>query len=454
MKSQLIASQPPNLSFLRKQESRELGTSGFLVKPGMTNNLRDKHLFKHLLETRTQEVTENMTERQMHRRSRRRHKREKRQRRAKKAKTCFMAKQYKIAGTKEPLICVYIKPKLSRFHNRVRVTGWLTPTARHLLETHKNFVKSIRKILPIAEVCVEYAEFNIHKLEKPEIKGKAYQNGRKKGYANTVQYVLCRDKHTCQLCEKGDRELHAHHVIWRRNDGQDVPENMITLCSKCHDKVHKNPKVDKKVKDLFQGMKKRYVHPTILNSIMPSFYQWLESQFTQIKKTYGYQTKEKRRKLGCPKEHHIDAYLATLDIDKDNLKIDVDDILVYEFKQFRRHHRQITHAVRDRNYKEGKKIIAKNRRKRTGQLTDSLLELLESKDQQYLHSLRVLPGKKVTRSNFNEFSKGDVVRYKGKTYVVKGYGEMGRSLGFVNEKKYVPTKDCRLVIQNTGIVCL
>lgn len=405
------------------------------------------------LQNRTGEVTVNMSERQMHRRSRRRNKREKRQRRAKKAKTCFMSKTYKIAGTKEPLRCVSIKPKLSRFHNRVRVPGWLTPTARHLQETHKNFIENIRKILPITQADVEYAAFDIHKLEKPEVKGEGYQKGRKKGSANTTQYVLCRDKHTCQLCGRGERELHVHHVIWRQNGGGDVPENMITLCSQCHSKVHKNPKVDKKVKDMFQGMKKRYVHATLLNTIMPSLFQWLESQFAEVKKTYGYETKEKRRKLGWLKDHHIDAYLTTLD-NAEKVDLNLDDILVYEFMQFRRHHRQITHAVRDRNYKDGKKIVAKNRRKRTGQSSDSLAELLENKGRKYLHSLRVLPGKKVKRSAFNEFAKGDVVRYKGKTYVVKGYGEMGRSLGFVNEKKYVPSKDCQLVIRNTGIVCL
>ena len=37
------------------------------------------------------------------------------------------------------------------------------------------------------------------------------------------------------------------------------------------------------------------------------------------------------------------------------------------------------HAIRDRNYKYGKKIVAKNRRKRLGQKAESLADLIESK---------------------------------------------------------------------------
>ena len=66
----------------------------------------------------------------------------------------------------------------------------------------------------------------------------------------------------------------------------------------------------------------------------------------------------------------------------------------------------------------------------------------------------MLPGKKVIRSNFSKFAKGDTVKYEGKVYIVKGYGEMGRRLGFVGQKQYVPTKHCKLVTRNTGIVCL
>ena len=133
---------------------------------------------------------------------------------------------------------------------------------------------------------------------------------------------------------------------------------------------------------------------------------------------------------------------------------DFDGFTIYKYKPFRRHHRQIIHAMRDRNYKLANKIVAKNRNKRMGQLTDSLADFTKSKGVKILSQLRVLPGKKVIRSKFKKFAKGDTIKSQGEYYIVKGYGEMGRSVGFVGKKEYVPTKNCKLIMKNTGIVCL
>ena len=404
------------------------------------------------LETRTANVTQNMADKRMHRRSRRQHQRKKRQR-AKKQATCFKQKKYKIAGTAKELQCQIIKPKLVRFNNRRREGGWLTPTARHLLETHINLIKSIAKRLRIWTVCLEYGKFDLQKLDNPDIRGKQYQNGRKKGYANTREYVLCRDRHTCRLCKKTNVPLYVHHVRWKSEGCEHGPENLLTLCMKCHKLVHEDPKVDAKVKELFTGIEKRMVHTTLLNTIMPSFYQWT-SQFASVLITYGYETKEKRFELKLPKQHHIDAYLTTLGKASEATDIDWNAAPVYKYIQVRRHHRQLIHATRDRNYKDGKKIVAKNRHKRLGQKQDSLADLIKCKGEKITNQLRVLPGKKVIRSKFTGFSKGDVVRYKGHNYVVKGYGEMGRRIGFVGHKDYVLTKKCRLIARNKGIVCL
>ena len=96
--------------------------------------------------------------------------------------------------------------------------------------------------------------------------------------------------------------LETHHVIWRSQGGGDSPENLLTLCAKCHAKVHNKTKTDKKVRELFKGMCKRQVHTTLLNSIMPEFHKWLSSNFQKITVTYGYETKQKRYELGLPKQ--------------------------------------------------------------------------------------------------------------------------------------------------------
>jgi activator of 2-hydroxyglutaryl-CoA dehydratase len=82
-----------------------------------------KIVFSGELETRKEEVKENMTERKMYRRLRRRNRRKKLQRRAKKNKTAFKEKHYKIKNTNELLCCKYIKPNKIRFFREREKNG-------------------------------------------------------------------------------------------------------------------------------------------------------------------------------------------------------------------------------------------------------------------------------------------------------------------------------------------
>ena len=51
--------------------------------------------------------------------------------------------------------------------------------------------------------------------------------------------ILRRDKLICQLCRKKERIPHVHHILPIRIGGLSSPENLITLCSFCHRKVHR-----------------------------------------------------------------------------------------------------------------------------------------------------------------------------------------------------------------------
>jgi hypothetical protein len=50
-----------------------------------------------------------------------------------------------------------------------------------------------------------------------------------------------RDNHCCQRC--GTKEhpynLHAHHITPKAADGGATPENLITLCEACHERLHR-----------------------------------------------------------------------------------------------------------------------------------------------------------------------------------------------------------------------
>lgn len=48
-----------------------------------------------------------------------------------------------------------------------------------------------------------------------------------------------RDKWRCAVprCRRRS-SLHSHHIIYRSHGGDDIAENLITLCSTCHKAVH------------------------------------------------------------------------------------------------------------------------------------------------------------------------------------------------------------------------
>jgi hypothetical protein len=76
-----------------------------------------------------------------------------------------------------------------------------------------------------------------------------------------------RDNHTCQLCNTKSELLHAHHKLeWSRYPELALdPNNLITLCNKCHAKVHtlikfyKNNHAEKGFDTIFNEIKKKLV---------------------------------------------------------------------------------------------------------------------------------------------------------------------------------------------------
>lgn len=50
--------------------------------------------------------------------------------------------------------------------------------------------------------------------------------------------VLKRDGWRCQRCGTSN-DLHVHHVKSRSSFGDDTLENLIALCAKCHETLHR-----------------------------------------------------------------------------------------------------------------------------------------------------------------------------------------------------------------------
>ena len=156
----------------------------------------------------------------------------------------------------------------ARFNNRGK-KGKLAPSIQHKINSHINIIKKICKILPVRNIIVESAEFDIHKLKNPNVDGVEYQNGDSKGFYNVKQAVLSRDNYTCQICGKTELKLEVHHIVFKSNGGSDRMDNLVCLCKDCHEKIH-NGKLNfnKKVKSFKHAshmniMRKKLVKGTV-----------------------------------------------------------------------------------------------------------------------------------------------------------------------------------------------
>lgn len=178
-----------------------------------------------------------------------------------------------------------------------------SPTMTSKINSHLKEINFVKSLLPINKIILETATFDPHALKNPAVLNNKwlYQKGINYGFANTKAYVLDRDNYTCQHC-KGkckDSKLHVHHVIFRRNGGSDEPENLITLCKTCHDKLHEG-KIILKLSGKKKGQLK---HATQMNSIR----QQLLKLLPEVEETFGFITKEHRQIMNLPKEHYYDA---------------------------------------------------------------------------------------------------------------------------------------------------
>lgn len=201
-----------------------------------------------------------------------------------------------------------------RFNNRVhsKHKGWLAPSVEVKIQEHITVIKRICRILPVTLVRVETAEFDTQRLKamlagKPLPVGTDYQLGEMYDEYNVRQYVLKRDNYTCQCCSahttaKKAVKLHVHHLESRKVGGN-APSNLITLCTACHDNLHKGKvtldgkKRGKTLRDAaFMGIMRNTLLIRLRNELN-----------IPVQNTYGYITKLLREQNDIKKSHINDA---------------------------------------------------------------------------------------------------------------------------------------------------
>lgn len=195
----------------------------------------------------------------------------------------------------------YRKP---RFLNRKKPDGWLAPSIRHKLDSHIKVIDQISKILPVSQINLEVAAFDIQKINNPDVTGAEYQNGVQKGFWNVREYVLYRDNHTCRHCKgkSKDRILEVHHIESRQTGGNS-PNNLVTLCKSCHVGYHSG-KFELKL-----SKPKGFKAETFMSMVRWKIVNKLRDMGHTVSHTYGHITKSKRIELGLSKSHINDAFV-------------------------------------------------------------------------------------------------------------------------------------------------
>ena len=223
----------------------------------------------------------------------------------------------------------YRKP---RFQNRKKDEGWLAPSVQAKVDTHLKVIADVCKILPINEIVIETAAFDIQKIRNSEIEGVEYQQGDQLGFWNVREYVLFRDGYRCQCCKGKSKDpvLNVHHIESRKTGG-DAPNNLITLCETCHRAFHKGEiELPLRIK---RGMKFNDV--AFMGIMRWSCYNKLKELYPNVRMTYGYITKHIRIENGLDKSHVIDARCIS---GHPNVEPSSE---VFYMKKVRNHNRQI-----------------------------------------------------------------------------------------------------------------
>ena len=398
---------------------------GFAVFKIFNNNITK--LFCGEVETRTPDITKNLTERKMYRRKRR-------------------------YTRRNNILRKYSKVKFRKPIWKNRATHKFQPTHTHLINTHLNLVNWLSNSIPINKIHIEYSKFDIHKIINPNVYSFWYQRGPQFAFENIKSYIRNRDDYTCQACKSKCLDNNeVHHIIWRENGGTNRPNNLILLCPICHKKIHigliKSPAITRQYKD-----------SSVLNSCMKEIFNILSNQYI-IQDTVGSIVKSVRVNSNITKSHANDASIIAF---CDSLELqDIQDYNYVDLNntitgyQYRRHDRAWVKRHEDRKYYTvdmitGKaKILAWNRNKSSVQIKDSLTDLRKTSN----INVKAKPGGPIYRRSNTQrrFKPGDLINWNGIIDICKGWASTQCKVILKNHG-YVKQKDCTVIRNNSGLV--
>lgn len=397
-------------------------------------------LVRGVFELNTPDIKKNLTNRKMYRNIRRRHRRQRNLRR-KHSKN------------------IPVKFRVPRWRNRLNKSK-LTPTVRYVIDNHINAINKIHNRCKINNIHIEYNKFDLHKLVNPNVYGYKYQQGPKYNLniSNQTAYVLTRDNYTCQVCNtnKPGTKFEVHHIQPRSKNGSDYHSNLITLCNKCHSKIHKtNNFIQFNIED-----KINLRQASIINTAMKYIVSEITNLYNTVTITYGSVTKYLRNLYNQNKNHDSDAMFISLS-SCDGIIYNIQNVefnkYITNYTRFKRHTRSFVYAYKDRVYTINGNKVAYNRRVRTGESNKiSLEEFKQLHSKQYKqYEIKAIPAKTVYNTLNSEklFTPGDIIQVNNKLIPIKGYSKTQRKVFDLNGD-YYSFRNVNKKLDNSGFVII
>lgn len=348
----------------------------------------------------------------------------------------MQSKKVSYPGAKNPATHKVIQGKEGKFNNRKRPDGWITPSARQVVQITMNVIRQTAKILPVSHINLERVSFDFQKLENENIRAWEYGKGPLYGYKSYKDYINDEQHGKCLICGKSHIEYY-HHINPQKNGKYDHVSNIAGLCWDCHygpEGVHNCQETAGRLEELKSATKQKY-QIGLLNSVMPKLIEevsaYCEKNGIVFTITDGKTTAETRERYGLQKDHCIDAYAISLtnrNADKVNV---VPADVIYMKRRFKKKSKNIIAARNQREYYLDGKLVALNRHKATDQKENSLEEFMsayaethtEKECNQLMHKLEIRPAKRTyTYSKdglVSPIHPGDLVQYK-KVNKIKG----------------------------------
>ncbi|MGK0289788.1 MAG: hypothetical protein ACI86H_001234 [bacterium] len=326
-----------------------------------------------------------------------------------------------------------------RFSNREKDRD-LAPSVIHRVDAHFKLIEKLFEILPIKTFILEKANFDMARLNNPDIAGVLYQQGALLGYENLKMYVKARDGHKCQCpgCTNKAKEiiLQVHHIGFWKKDRTNRVSNLLTVCTKCHSPANHQPSV--KLYGL-KPVQKKLNSATIINIVVKRIIERFDPEVT-----FGYVTKLSRLEQGLEKTHKNDAFV--IGGGKSQVRAESTD-----FEQIRRHRRSIEkfYDAKYLDLRTGKKVSGKDtfcgRTKRNKNLSS-----------ENLHTYRghkISKGRRSIQRQQYLIKSGDIVSYKGQKQIASGIQNSGKYLKMKGLKKVAKISDV-IVLQHRSGLCV